>query len=88
MSLIIASASTTLLILTWAFILLRWSFPDLKKPSREDFINQNFDFIKKTEEKGEWIAANQQKATVYNPYKDQDKIMSGKNESYFLGKTK
>lgn len=77
----------TLLVLSWVYFFLVWSFPEnTKKLTRKDLINQNFDFVKKTEEKGEWVTFSKPKLTVYNKYKDADKTFSGKNESYFFGK--
>lgn len=75
-----------LLILTWAYIFLIKSHPEKKIVTKADLINQNFEFIKKTEERGEWVDFKKAKLTVYNPNEDENRIMTGKNESYFYGK--
>lgn len=80
----LSSILLILLILSWFYIWLTKSHPEKKIVSRSDLINQNFTFIKKAEEKGEWVDYKEPKTSVYNPLKDEDKIMSGKHESYFF----
>jgi hypothetical protein len=82
---IIISILLIALTLSWAFFLLWWAHPERKVITKKDFINQNFDFIKKKEEKGEWLTYKQPKTSVYNPNKDESKKMTGKFESYFFG---